>query len=333
MEILLDEVESLEAILMDDVTIVRHPESGFPEVIETTVLPTVGGDVDRQYVCVTLQVMPTEGYPDTKPQFKLRNPRGLSDSSINAIEEAMRKKLDECLGQPVVFDLIEIIREHLTDSNLPSGQCVVCLFGFQEGDEFTKTPCYHYLHSYCLARHLSASRRNYQEEYDKLPGWQKKQAKPYQATCPVCRESISDDVEEPLGCAQPPMELENAPHFQLTDEIRELQAKMAELFLRQKIRGGIIDVDADEGNVISIDNDDEGTEGHKTSDTSPDEPPAEQPQTPTRRGQQNYPHQRGITRSSHQRTHHGGNHHSYRRNNRNRRAGPGRDQPCGSHPR
>uniref|UniRef100_A0A6B2E826 E3 ubiquitin-protein ligase rnf25 n=1 Tax=Phlebotomus kandelakii TaxID=1109342 RepID=A0A6B2E826_9DIPT len=329
MEIILDEVESLEAILMEDVSIVRNPDSGFPELIETTVLPTVGGDVERQYVCVTLQVMPVAGYPDVKPHFQLRNPRGLSDGSINAIEEAMRKKLEECLGQPVVFDLIEIIREHLTDSNLPSGQCVVCLYGFQEGDEFTKTACYHYLHSYCLARHLTASRRNYQEEYDKLPGWQKKQAKPYQATCPVCRESISDEVE-PLGCAQPPVELQNAPHFQLTDEIRDMQTKMADMFLRQKVRGGIIDVDAEEGNVISID-DEDSQEGQKASDTSPDEPPADNPPTPRRGG--GFPHQRGITRSS-QRTHHGGHHnHSYRRNNRNRRAGTGRDQPCGSHPR
>uniref|UniRef100_A0A1B0D4W5 Uncharacterized protein n=1 Tax=Phlebotomus papatasi TaxID=29031 RepID=A0A1B0D4W5_PHLPP len=331
MEILLDEVESLEAILMEDVSIIRNQESGFPELIETTVFPTVGGDVDRQYVCVTLQVMPQLGYPDVKPQFKLRNPRGLSDSSINAIEEAMRKKLEECIGQAVVFDLIEIVREHLTDSNLPSGQCVVCLYGFQEGDEFTKTVCYHYLHSYCLARHLNASRRNYQEEYDKLPGGRR--SKQSHIRPPVLFVSISDEVE-PLDCAQPPVELENAPNFQLTEEIRDLQAKMADLFLRQKIRGGIIDVDADEGNVISIDNDEDTPDGQKASDTSPDEPPPENlPQTPTRRGG-GYPHQRGITRSSQQRTHHAGNHnHSYRRNHRNRRSGPGRDQPCGSHPR
>ncbi|GAB0088099.1 E3 ubiquitin-protein ligase RNF25 [Sergentomyia squamirostris] len=326
-------MESLEAILMDDVNILRNPESGFPELIETTVLPTVGGDTTRQYVCVTLQVIPEAGYPDVKPKFKLRNPRGLSESTINAIEEAMRAKLDKNLGQAVIFDLIEIVREHLTESNLPSGSCVVCLYGFCDGDEFTKTICYHYLHSYCLARHLHASKRNYHEEHDKLPAWQKLQAKPFQATCPVCREPISDKVE-PLNSAQPPLELENAPNFQLTDEIRDLQTKMQDLFLRQKSRGGIIDVDAEENNVISIDNDEDAQDGQKASDTSPDEP-SETPHTPTRRGG-NFSHQRGITRSSHQRSHQGGNHHhnNYRRHsNRSRRAASGRDQPCGSHPR
>lgn len=156
--------------------------SGVPELIETTILPTVGEDVDRQYVCITLQVIPCEHYPDVKPKWNLRNPRGLDDLSINKIRKAIEEKLNDTLGQPVVFDLIEVIREHLTDSNLPSGQCVICLYGFQDGDEFTKTMCYHYLHSYCLARHLIASNKNYDEELEKLPVWQRKSAKPFQVT-------------------------------------------------------------------------------------------------------------------------------------------------------
>lgn len=151
-------------------------------MIETTVLPTVGDDLDGQYVCVTLQVFPGAGYPDVQPVFQLRNPRGLDDASIDAIRNGIQQKLAECIGSPVVFDLIEVIREHLTESNLPSGQCVVCLYGFQEGDQFTKTACYHYLHSFCLARHLMAAQRNHQEEMDKLPVWQQKMAKKFQVS-------------------------------------------------------------------------------------------------------------------------------------------------------
>lgn len=143
-------------------------------------MPTVGEDVDQQYVCITLQVMPTIGYPDIKPNYRLRNPRGLDDNGIERIRASVEQKLMETLGSPVVFDLIDVIREHLTDSNLPSGQCVVCLYGFQDGDEFTKTECYHHLHSYCLARHLEASKKNYQEEQDKLPAWQRITSSPYQ---------------------------------------------------------------------------------------------------------------------------------------------------------
>lgn len=58
---------------------------------------------------------------------------------------------------------------------------------------------------------------------------------------------------EPLRQAKPPTELKNAPKFEVTNELKVLQAKMNNLFMHQKSRGGIIDVDADEQNVITID--------------------------------------------------------------------------------
>uniref|UniRef100_A0A182Y1N9 Uncharacterized protein n=1 Tax=Anopheles stephensi TaxID=30069 RepID=A0A182Y1N9_ANOST len=250
MDALLDEVESLEAILMEDVHITKTA-SGFPEMIETTVFPTVGEELESQYVCITLQVLPTAGYPDVRPNVKLRNPRGLDDNIIGQIERAVQQKLTESIGQPVVFDLIDLIREHLTESNLPSGQCVICLYGFLEGDEFTKTVCYHYLHSHCLACHINASKRNYEEEIEKLPIWKRKEAKAFQAQCPVCREPIDVEVEPLMRC-RPPTERENAPKFQVTDELKSLQAQMNRLFMHQKRRGGIIDLEAEEGNVIAI---------------------------------------------------------------------------------
>ena len=225
--------------------------SSIPKLIETTVFPVVGEDTDQQYVCVTLQVIPTPGYPEVSPEYKLVRPRGLDDTRLADIRNAIEAKLSESIGFPVVFDLIEVVREHLTGSNLPSGQCVVCLYGFCDGDEFTRTECFHYLHSYCLARHLNAMRRNYQDEFNKLPAWQQKTAKPFQAYCPVCRENIKDETDS-LRCAMPPSDLQNAPDFQPTPELRELQQKMSSLFLHQKSRGAIIDSEADVGAVLSI---------------------------------------------------------------------------------
>ena len=60
----------------------------------------MGGEIERQYVCITLQVMPIDGYPDISPHFKLRNPRGLDDKSINAIEKAVIDKLTDELYLP-----------------------------------------------------------------------------------------------------------------------------------------------------------------------------------------------------------------------------------------
>ncbi|ALC41179.1 CG13344 [Drosophila busckii] len=250
MDALSEELESLEAILMDDVRIVRGPND-VVESIETTVQPLTGEEDDQKYICVTLAVLPPAGYPDVSPNFKLLRPRGLDDARIEDIRNACNAKIKESLGFPVVFDLIEVVREHLTGSNLPSGQCVICLYGFCDGDEFTRTECFHYLHSYCLARHLNALRRTYQEDFDKLPGWLQKSAKPFQALCPVCREHINDETDS-LKCAMPPSELENAPEFMVTQELREMQELMSQLYLQQKSRGAIIDVEAESGTIISI---------------------------------------------------------------------------------
>ncbi|KAI8421598.1 hypothetical protein MSG28_009611 [Choristoneura fumiferana] len=127
------------------------------------------------------------------------------------------------------------------ESNLPSGQCVICLYDFTEGDVFIKTQCYHYFHSHCLASHLIAGRKYYQEELEKLPNWQQMQAPPYQQTCPVCRCALTCDVDT-LKKAPAPVESITAPPFRLTAELKALQLKMAALLSQQVAKGGVVAV-------------------------------------------------------------------------------------------
>lgn len=101
-----DELEALEAILMDDVVIKRV--DNIPHSIETVVHPSTGDDIDQQFVCVTLEVTFTPQYPDVSPEVTLRNPRGLDDLLLASINSQIRDKLTDCLGQPVVFELIEV---------------------------------------------------------------------------------------------------------------------------------------------------------------------------------------------------------------------------------
>lgn len=76
-----------------------------------------------------------------------------------------------------------------------------------------------------------------------------------QACCPVCREPISNDAD-PLRDASQPIELQNAPDFRLTSDLKTLQVRMANLYMHQMQRGGIIDSNAEDSNVISIQNED-----------------------------------------------------------------------------
>ncbi|CAH2013040.1 unnamed protein product [Acanthoscelides obtectus] len=234
---------------MDDISI-SYNERGNPELIKTTIFPSTANEVDKQYVCVTLEVKLPEEYPDCEPVVQLRNPRGLDDSTINHLYKSIKEKCVDNVGQPVIFELIDLIRENLTESNLPTCQCAVCLYGFCEGDSFTKTQCFHYFHSYCLANHVSITKRHFQEEQDKLPAWQKS-TKGFQATCPVCREPIECNVDE-LKTANPPKELESAQKFEVSNDLRLLQERMRQLFSYQKSRGGIIDVEAEENKLLLI---------------------------------------------------------------------------------
>ncbi|XP_028143169.1 E3 ubiquitin-protein ligase RNF25 [Diabrotica virgifera virgifera] len=263
-----EELEALEAILLDDISIV-YDEQGRPELVKSTIFPSTANEVNKQYVRVTLEVRLPEDYPDCMPNVQLRNPRGLDDSTISEIYKSIGDKCAEYVGQPVIFELIELIRESLTESNLPTCQCAVCLYGFTEGDSFTKTECYHYFHSYCLHKHLVTTKRHYQEEQDKLPLWQKS-TKGFQATCPVCRESINCDVEE-LKSALPPKDLENAQKFEVTSDLRILQEHMKELFTYQKSKGGIIDIEAEENKLLLITE----TNEEEASDTSEDPGPSD----------------------------------------------------------
>lgn len=103
---LTDELEALEAILMKDVTIFKEEE--VPVSIETVVHPSTANNTEQQFVCVTLEVFLTPAYPDTSPEVVLRNPRGLDDELLATIHSQIKQKLKDCLGSPVVFELIEV---------------------------------------------------------------------------------------------------------------------------------------------------------------------------------------------------------------------------------
>lgn len=246
-----DEVEALKAIMMDEVN-VKYDVNGFPSSVETVVFPATADDAMRKYVCVTLVVELPQGYPDISPSVLMRNPRGLDDSILEKIKLELGDKCSDYMGQPVIYELIELVKEHLTASNLPSCQCAICLYGFAEGDQFTKTECYHYFHSYCLASHVVNTEKSFIEEQEKLPAWQRVQ-KTFQVQCPVCREPISYDMNM-LSSAPPPQDVENARQFELDDELRDLQQKMAALFSYQKSRGGIIDPEAEDSKLLLVTN-------------------------------------------------------------------------------
>ncbi|XP_064517277.1 E3 ubiquitin-protein ligase RNF25 isoform X2 [Pseudopipra pipra] len=166
---LLPELEVLESIYLEELRVARGRGRWEPWEISITLHPATAEDQDSQYVRFTLVLSVPPQYPNETPEISIRNPRGLSDEQIQKISQTLRSVAEARLGTEVLYELIEKGKEILTDNNIPHGQCVICLYGFQEREAFTKTQCYHYFHSHCLARyaqHMEEEILMQQEERD-----------------------------------------------------------------------------------------------------------------------------------------------------------------------
>lgn len=153
----------------------------------------------------------------------------------------------------------QVAKEHLTQENIPCCQCTICLYGFAEGDVVTKTQCYHYFHSHCLARYLRhALEQIAQGQADKpsltLPtaaavGGNEDVAVT-KVVCPVCRLPLSPLLDLAEQEHPPPVEQQRQPDFHMTPELEKLQRSMAQLYVRQQRQGGIINVDAEKNKFL-----------------------------------------------------------------------------------
>ncbi|GFR67981.1 E3 ubiquitin-protein ligase RNF25-like [Elysia marginata] len=173
------ELESLEAIYIEELSYKRKAD-GSVDTIELLLHPATGDERDKQFVCMTLVFTPSPKYPDEIPSIEIKNPRGLGEEEIASLIEDMISKAHECVGEVMMFTLIEV-----------------------------ETIC-----------------------------------------CPVCRaplgeESLSFTTDESEEDQQ-----EEAEAFVLPPDLKEQQAKMAELFARQKAKGGIIDLEQEKNKYL-----------------------------------------------------------------------------------
>ncbi|XP_068051664.1 E3 ubiquitin-protein ligase RNF25 isoform X1 [Anomalospiza imberbis] len=185
--------------------------------------------------------------PYTLPRPRTRTPSTSASPWCSPcplrISQTLRSVAEARLGTEVLYELIEKGKEILTDNNIPQGQCVICLYGFQEKEAFTKTQCYHYFHSHCLARyaqHMEEEILMQQEEREQHLAPSPKQEVGVQ--CPVCRETLVYDLCA-LKAAPPPQH----PLEPYTPDAKMLQhqEELRLIFKRQQEKGGIIDPEAE----------------------------------------------------------------------------------------
>lgn len=251
------EIEALKAIYIHELE-VSCDESKRSTLVKVSLHPATADNAEEQYVRLDLVLTIPPEYPDVLPDITIRNPRGLSDEKISKIQEDLQDTAQENVGSPMLYQLIEVAKEHLTEENVPCCQCTICLYGFAEGDVFTKTQCYHYFHSHCLARYVRhALEQIALEEADKLSPTLPSasvgaddNAANTKVVCPVCRLPLPPLVGLTEEEHPPPMEQQRQPAFCMTPELEQLQQSMAQLYIRQQRQGGIINVDAEKNKFL-----------------------------------------------------------------------------------
>ncbi|XP_064612817.1 repetin-like [Liolophura sinensis] len=222
---------------------------GRPTLISLDLHPATGDDLEKQYVCMTLNIIPGCKYPDEPPDIEIRNPRGIGEEDVQRVTESMQQLALERKGNPMLYELTELAKECLTEGNMPHGPCTICLEHFTEGEPFTKTDCYHYYHQYCLARyirHVLATQEEEEREAAPSAG-EKDEEKEEGVVCPVCRLPISYDLASLEEATEPSS---GNTVYTLTQKEKAFQQKMAEMYQRQKDKGGIIDLEAERNKYL-----------------------------------------------------------------------------------
>ncbi|XP_054614380.1 E3 ubiquitin-protein ligase RNF25 isoform X2 [Dunckerocampus dactyliophorus] len=309
------EIEVLQSIYLEDLQVTRTQDRRWE--VSLVLYPSTAEDSGSQFVRLTLTLTLDEQYPCSSPHISIHNPRGLSDDKLSSVHKCLQMEAESCVGSPVLYQLIEKAKEILTDSNIPHGNCVICLYGFKEGETFTKTRCYHYFHSHCLGRYASHSEKELRL-LEKEMAEDKTAARHQELTvvCPVCREPLAYDLDQLLASTAPHLpELDGAAiESSFQQKWRELQ-KVLE---RQRRRGGVIDPEVESNRFLIHINeaplspiDVEAVQHPPLPSTSQQCPPPSQHCTPAPthcRGAQahkRHSHGRGQRRGGGPRPHHG----------------------------
>ncbi|KAM6957786.1 E3 ubiquitin-protein ligase RNF25, partial [Aplochiton taeniatus] len=244
----LSEIEVLQSIYLDELRVTRRDDGGLE--VSLVLYPSTAQDSVSQFVRLTLTLTLDLQYPISAPSISIHNPRGLSDDKLSSVQKSLETEAESCLGSPVLYQLIEKAKEILTESNIPHGNCVICLHGFKEGEVFTKTSCYHYFHSHCLGRYISHSETELREREKELQEDKTRDGTKddLSVVCPVCREALSYDVNQ-LLCAPPPS-LPKLEETVIGAAFRRKWSKLQKLLERQKANGGIIDPDEESNRFL-----------------------------------------------------------------------------------
>ncbi|XP_005817203.1 E3 ubiquitin-protein ligase RNF25 [Xiphophorus maculatus] len=243
------EIEVLKSIYLEELQVDRREDGGWQ--VSLVLYPSTAEDSVSQFVRLTLTLSLDLQYPSSSPVISIHNPRGLSDDKLGSVQKCLQAEAESWLGSPVLYQLIEKAKEILTESNIPHGNCVICLYGFKEGETFTKTSCYHYFHSHCLGRYVVHSERELRQREKELEEDKTRDGSSVQeltVVCPVCREPLTYDRNQLLKSPAP--ELPELDQAAIGSDFQRKWGQLQKILEKQRCNGGIIDTEEESNRFL-----------------------------------------------------------------------------------
>ncbi|XP_037544369.1 E3 ubiquitin-protein ligase RNF25 [Nematolebias whitei] len=234
------EIEVLQSIYLDELQVDRREDGTWD--ISLVLYPSTAEDSVSQFVRLSLTLSLDHQYPCSSPAVSIRNPRGLSEDKLSSVQKCLQLEAQSWLGSPVLYQLIEKAKEILTESNIPHENCVICLYGFKEGEAFTKTSCYHYFHSHCLGRYASHAERELrvrEKELEEDKTRDRTLQQDLTVACPVCREPLTYDLRQLLSAPAP--QLPQLDEASVSSDFQQKWRELQKLLDKQRAKGGLID--------------------------------------------------------------------------------------------
>uniref|UniRef100_A0A3Q2P5U8 RWD domain-containing protein n=1 Tax=Fundulus heteroclitus TaxID=8078 RepID=A0A3Q2P5U8_FUNHE len=124
------EIEVLQSIYLEELQVDRR-EDGITIVLKKSFQVLLGFSFRFLWLKMFDSLSPFAQYPSTSPVISIHHPRGLSDDKLSSVQKCLKAEAQSWLGSPVLYQLIEKAKEILTESNIPHGNCVICLYGFK----------------------------------------------------------------------------------------------------------------------------------------------------------------------------------------------------------
>uniref|UniRef100_A0A915C0S5 E3 ubiquitin-protein ligase RNF25 n=3 Tax=Parascaris univalens TaxID=6257 RepID=A0A915C0S5_PARUN len=243
------ELEALESIFGDDLSIVKREDR---VLLEMNVHPLESALHSPPTIRVTIEI--GCNYPAVSPKVRLWQPRGVDEKNVNELNRQVDVFVSNNLDMPILYDIFRKVQEYLEDmQGCPDAVCPICLNDFTSQQPSIRTHCDHYVHRPCFATYVNYSRNEIQRELAEWPDDMKHKVDQV-IRCPMCREVLEDEeCAEANSCEG--WERYQAMNMYEFDwnKWRETLRKWDVLLERQRVNGGLIDLDEERHRFLITD--------------------------------------------------------------------------------